>query len=261
MKVGVIGAGRVGTSFGRLLYEKNLLSGFYSDIYPQFDYPVFDSAEELCRKSDIVFLTVPDRMINPVWNEIKAYCENKTVCHMSGAMSACDAFGDKREAASLHPMMAVSTPDSTEELKEAVFTVEGGAAEEIIRAFPFLNIIKIDRDKKSLYHASCVFASNLIQAVLDISIDNLAKCGFNKDEGLKAIEKLTKTNIDNIFNMGLDKSLTGPVDRCDTETVKKHLRVLEGDDREIYKLLSKRLTYIAEEKYDKDYSLFRKELK
>ncbi|MGM9551807.1 MAG: Rossmann-like and DUF2520 domain-containing protein [Clostridia bacterium] len=260
MKIGIIGAGRVGVSFGRLLYEKNLLSGFYSDVYPTFDYPVFETAEMLCNASDIIFITVPDKAINTVWNEIKGYCENKTVCHMSGAMSAYDAFGDKKEAASLHPMMAVSSINSTEELKTAIFTVEGGKADAIIDMFPFLDIRKINSDKKKLYHASCVFASNLLQAVLQISIDNLTKCGFNKDEGLKAIEKLTTTNVLNIFDKGIKESLTGPVDRFDTETVKKHLSVLTGEDREIYKLLTKKLTYIAEEKYNKDYSFFRKEL-
>lgn len=258
MKIGIIGAGRVGTSFGKLLYEHNLLSGFYDTIPPSFGYPVFKTKEELCENSDVIFITVPDDKIKVVWDEIKHMCENKTVCHMSGAMSAQDAFPNFEKRVSLHPMMAVSNSDATEELKNAQFSIEGTAVKEIKEAFSFLNIREIDSDKKALYHASCVFASNLMQALVEIGIDNLTKCGFNKDEGIKALEKLTEANIKNIFEKGVFESLTGPVARNDIETVKKHLEVLHGDDKEIYKLLSKKLTYIAES--NGDYTQMRKEL-
>lgn len=261
MKIGVIGAGRVGISFGRLLYERNLLSGFCSDIYPKFNYPFFETKEELCNASDVIFITVPDDKIKKVFEEIKPFCKGKILCHMSGAMSAEDAFSEWEKSACLHPMMAVSSTDATKELEKAVFTVEGTASSQIKEAFPFLDIKEIDSDKKALYHASCVFASNLIQAVLKISVDNLTKCGFNKDVALSSVEKLTKTNINNIFKKGISESLTGPVDRYDTETVKKHLQILEGTDKEIYKLLSKKLCDIAEEKNNTDYTFMRKELK
>lgn len=62
----------------------------------------------------------------------------------------------------------------------------------------------------------------------------------------------------NLFEKGIAESLTGPVDRGDT--VNKHLSVLIGDKNEIYKLLSKKLTEIAEQKNSKDYTVLRKEL-
>lgn len=260
MKIGIIGAGRVGVSFGKILDEHNLLSGFYSDAYPPFAYPVFENGQELCKKSDVIFITVPDGKITEVWNSIKEICTDKIVCHMSGAVSAEEALPQGVKTASLHPMMAVSSIYSSEELKRAQFTLEGSGADEIKEILSFLNIRQIASDKKTLYHASCVFASNLMQAVMAISMENLTECGFSEDEALHALEKLTCTNIENIFSEGIGKSLTGPIDRGDIETVKKHLGVLKGKDKEIYKMLSEKLTWIAEEKHKKDYSRLRKEL-
>lgn len=260
MRIGIIGAGRVGVSFGRILDEHSLLSGFYSDVYPEMDCHVFESAQALCEKSHIIFLTVPDGKIKEVWNHIKGFCEGKIMCHMSGAMSAEEAFPQCEKRASLHPMMAVPSQHEYNTLKTAQFTLEGTAAEEIKDVFSFLNIREIESDKKAVYHASCVFASNLMQAVMEMSIEGLEQCGFGEQEALEAIERLAKTNVENIFDKGIAKSLTGPVERCDTETVKKHLSVLSGDRKEIYKLLSKKLTDIAEKKNSKDYSRMRKEL-
>ncbi len=258
--IGIIGAGRVGTSFGKVLKEHKLLSGVFSKSYLPSDFIRFDSLEELCEKSEIVFVTVPDDKITEVFYEIQPFCKGKILCHMSGATDCAAAFPNFENSASLHPMMAVSSGNAQEELKNAQFTAEGNRADYICEVLSFLKIKKIDSDKKTLYHAACVFASNLMQAVMKISTDTLTECGFDREEALCAIENLAKTNMNNIFSQGIEKSLTGPVDRGDTNTLKKHLESLDADEREIYRLLSQKLTYIAEEKYKKDYDFVRKEL-
>ena len=50
-------------------------------------------------------------------------------------------------------------------------------------------------------------------------------------------------------------ALTGPVERNDVGTVARHLAVLEGDDRELYRLLSLRLVEVARQKHpDRDFT-------
>ena len=54
---------------------------------------------------------------------------------------------------------------------------------------------------------------------------------------------------------GTVDSLTGPVERCDTETVRKHLNALSGDERSAYAAVSRCLVPVAERKHpDRDYS-------
>ena len=58
---------------------------------------------------------------------------------------------------------------------------------------------------------------------------------------------------------GAKAALTGPCERGDAETVKKHFKYLDGDDRELYKLISLRLVKIAEKKNpEKDYKDLKK---
>lgn len=44
---------------------------------------------------------------------------------------------------------------------------------------------------------------------------------------------------------GMIQALTGPIERNDVETVAKHLEVLQGERRELYCLLAKRLIKVA----------------
>ena len=54
---------------------------------------------------------------------------------------------------------------------------------------------------------------------------------------------------------GAKNALTGPVERNDLQTVKKHVESLKGEDRQIYILLAKRLVNLAKAKNeDRDYS-------
>lgn len=261
MKIGFIGAGRVGTSMGKLFAQKDMVKGFYSLFLPDALYAahktntaVAYSKEDLVNACDIIFITVPDGSITDVWNSIKAYAKGKTVCHMSGALASSAAFPDSEEynikVASMHPMLAVSDKFMAEDLKTAFFTVEGTAKDEITKILDIFGISYkvIAEDKKTAYHAGCVFASNLVHALLKESCELFSECGFDEKEALSALENLTKKNMDSLFEKGFVNSLTGPVDRCDTVTVKKHSDLLHGDDKEVYRLLSKKLIGIAEEK-------------
>ena len=55
-------------------------------------------------------------------------------------------------------------------------------------------------------------------------------------------------NIKSIGNVGIVKSLTGPLERGDIKTIANHLEALDEEDRELYKLLSKKLIKIAKTK-------------
>lgn len=275
VKVGFIGAGRVGCSTAVLLKEAISLSGFYSrrresaeEAAFLMDSRAFTDIKALCGESDIVFITTPDGAVNSVWNGIKEYMGGKIVCHMSGVLSAEEAFPDSEifgvKSASIHPLMAVSDKKASyKKLRNAFFTAEGSAAKELCEIFEKAgcSVKRTEASFKKNYHAAAVIASNLTLSLLKMSCEELEKCGFSESEALEAIKPLAMGNLENLFEKGFENSLTGPLERCDTETVKKHLASLTGDTREVYKKLSGHLLGTAKRKNPgTDYSALEEEL-
>ena len=59
---------------------------------------------------------------------------------------------------------------------------------------------------------------------------------------------------------GPEKSLTGPVERNDEGTIRKHLDCLEtAEEKQLYKLLSARITELAQHRHpERDYTGIRR---
>ena len=270
MKIGFIGAGRVGCSLGRYFSENGAeLSGYYSrssrsaqEAAEFTASAAFDDMESLIAASDAVFITVPDGSIRAVYNTVAGLISGKLICHCSGAMSARDAFPDIEERGaegySVHPLFPVSSRfEAYRGLKTAFFCIEGDSRH--IDMWRSLlegagNPVKvISADVKSRYHAACAVSSNLVCALVDESVSLLTACGFSEDEAYAALRPLALSNIERIFEVGAKDALTGPVDRNDIGTVKKHLGCIP--DAEMYRAVSRRLTELAQRKNpDTDYS-------
>ncbi len=272
MKVGFVGAGKVGFSLGKMFeLAGKSVTGYYSrsphsaEEAADFTHSKFYSdINELINESDTIFLTVPDDAIEGVWDEIRTYdITDKLICHCSGSLSS-EVFSDIEKTGSygfsIHPLLAISDRyQSYRYLPQALFTIEGNNRKtDDICAFMKecgINIELIDKNVKTRYHAAAVMCSNLVVALIDSAQDELRACGF-RDENLgRAVEPLISGNIKNVFASGTVNALTGPVERNDLGTVAKHLDILEGTDRDIYKILSNKLISIAKIKHDDcDYS-------
>lgn len=272
MNIGIIGAGKVGVSVGRYLKDNNIqISGFY-DIdsdnaafaaqFTQTD--CFSDLEELVKLSDTLFITTPDNVIGSVWDCIRnnMSVKNKIVCHFSGALSS-DVFTDSQSTGagvcSIHPMLAFSDKLTSYRIPaNTFFAIEGDetAVSALKSLFESLGntVCRIDRSKKSLYHTAASVLSNELVALLDMGYSLLEQCGFSRDNAVGATKNLVSGNVKSVLENGCVNALTGPVERNDLQTVKKHVNSLEGEDRQIYILLAKRLVNLAKAKNeDRDY--------
>lgn len=274
MNIGIIGAGKVGVSVGRYLKDNNIqISGFYdtnSDnaaFAAQFTQTdCFSDLEELVKVSDTLFITTPDNVIGSVWDCIRnknMSVQNKIVCHFSGALSS-DVFTDSQSTGagvcSIHPMLAFSDKLTSYRIPaNTFFAVEGDetAVSALKSLFETLGntVCRIDKSKKSLYHTAASVLSNELVALLDLGYSLLEECGFSRDEAVGATQNLVSGNVKSVLENGCVNALTGPVERNDLQTVKKHVESLQGEDRQIYILLAKRLVKLAKAKNeDRDYS-------
>lgn len=262
MNVGFIGAGKVGNTLGKYFEQNNIALTGYFDIdknaaMEAADFTlstVYTSLSELVNCSDIIFITTTDNTIQYVWEDIKELpIEGKIICHCSGALSS-EVFKEVDEKGafgySIHPLFSCSSKTSSyKKLYDALITIEGSRehlqkVEELFKMLGNSTRI-IDSTQKIKYHAAAVFASNQPLALAGQGADILEQCGFTRDEAIKAVLFLMSHAIENIEKQGLEEALTGPVERNDIMTVKKHLKALSEEEKNIYISLSKKLIKIA----------------
>lgn len=276
MNIGFIGAGKVGFSLGKLLADNNIpVTGYYSrhegsakEAAEFTNTKLYNTLEDIVKDNDMLFLTVPDGQITTVYKELVSYdIHNKIICHCSGALSSKEAFPDieeyDAEGYSVHPLFPVSNKyTSYKELQDAFFCLEGEGKnkENVSNRLLSMNIklLNLDTSNKVKYHLACAVASNLVCALLDQSIELFTECGFKEQEARAALAPLIESNIKHVIGEGTKSALTGPIERGDYKTVKKHVDCLKERDKQLdldlYVSASKRCLMLAGNKNpDRDY--------
>lgn len=266
MKIGFVGAGKVGFSLGKYLLQNNIIiSGYYSRTFKNTeqaadftDSQAYDSIDELLNASDVIFITVNDSAISDVWNQIKNYqISGMIFCHCSGILTSELFEGADLlnvHTCSLHMLQAVSSKyESYKDMKSAVFTFESNddASYIILNMISGCGnkIIKLETQQKIKYHTAASVTSNLVDALIHEGYDLLSECGFSYEDSKILIEPLVRNNIDNIFNYGTVDALTGPVERNDIQTVAKHISCLNGSNKRLYLSAALKLIEISSVKH------------
>ena len=272
MRIGFIGAGRVGFTMGKYLTEHGCrVSGYYSrtpehamEAAKFTDTNYYEDVRELINNSDAVILTVSDNAISSVFESISKLPEltGKIVCHTSGATSSLvfNCNTSQVYGYSIHPIYAVSDKyRSYKNFSNAFITIEGSPEylDELVSLFrgAGLTVGVTDPSSKSKYHSASVVVSNLVCGMFNAGVELLKECGFDEESAVKALGPLFRDNAIGTFEKGPVMQLTGPLERNDTETVKGHLEVLEGNKKDLYIAASKEVLKIAKKKNpDRDYS-------
>ncbi|MDY6045094.1 MAG: Rossmann-like and DUF2520 domain-containing protein [Peptoniphilus sp.] len=267
--VGIIGAGKVGVSFGIGLFSSGpvCVGGYFSRTKDSAVYgatktssKVYDSLDDLVEDNDVILIATPDDAVESVWRQLlELNIEGKIVCHTAGSLSSSVFFDRTTKGAyvaSIHPMLAVASKDTSyRALGSAFFTIEGDPeAVEVLKKVLEDGAIRykvLEGADKSAYHLATSLISNSVIALGSVAVDLLKGVGFTEQEALKALKPLGMNNLENFFELGAEDALTGPVERGDVETVKRHLSVLEGDEkkRALYVAASRILAEIARNKH------------
>ncbi len=267
MKIGFVGAGRVGFSLGKYLQDQGVeVAGYCSrsiqsakDAATFTGSKVFGSIGELLPVCDMVFFTVPDAAIRQCYEELQGESiRGKILCHASGAMSALEAFPDIEARGaygySVHPLFAVSERyGSYRQMGDIFFTLEGSTGRQQWMLDWLgkmgLHVQPIKAEVKAKYHAAAAVASNHAVALFAEAQELLEACGFSADTAQEALGPIFAGNARQVAEKGTVKALTGPVQRGDAATVAKHLEVMSApEDRMLYILLSRRLMKLSKVK-------------
>lgn len=272
MQIGIIGAGKVGCSMGKYIMEDAAckqagirVTGYAGRSKESVETAAtftgtkaFGSMQDLIKESDILFITTPDDAIITVWEEMKKESiKRKTICHFSGSLSS-EIFSGRKErdvyACSAHPMFAFSSKFTCyEQLNHVFITMEGDkkALEQMNRLFELTKnpVCFITPEKKTLYHAAASMASNMMIGLYEQSLRMFEACGFGREEARELIKPLVSDNVNSFLTKTPQEALTGPIERNDIDTIKKHLAVLSEQERKLYVNLGEILMELAKSKH------------
>ena len=256
MQIGIIGAGKVGTTLAKYVKDHGAcVTGFYSRTessgresaeFTGTEY--FETLDSLIRASDTLFITTTDGAIVQVWDCIaEKNVKGKVICHFSGSLSS-DIFSNWEETGayvcSIHPIYAFSSKFTAyQNLTGAAFAVEGCRTaltrmQELFRLLPN-RIAEISTSEKAKYHAAASIASNQVVGLISMAVELMEEAGISEMSAYELLKPLVENNVKSIFEAvseehagrtgkkaeyrGCAQALTGPIERNDTETVRKHL--------------------------------------
>ena len=258
-RIGIIGAGRVGTTLGMYLDKSlgdGIICGYFSrtadsarEAAELTSSEYFEKLSDLVRSSDTLFITTPDGVIKDIWDCIADEdLTGKIVCHFSGSLSSNVFYGAGDRGvyvASVHPMFAFSDKyHSYEGFSGSCLVVEGQA--EAVSALKRLfadelghTVYSINTEDKTKYHAAAVMLSNHMISLYQAGLYVLESCGFGESTARMLVRPLIEGNVRSMLEKGPRAALTGPAVRGDKETIDSHKQALAGSlEGDVYGILN-----------------------
>jgi predicted short-subunit dehydrogenase-like oxidoreductase (DUF2520 family) len=242
LRVGVVGAGRVGGTLGAALaragHEIVAASGVSEPSRQRAQrllpgVPLLP-ADEVVAAAELVLLAVPDDVLRPLvagLAETGVWRAGQLVAHTSGAqgIGVLDPAAARGVLAlALHPVMTFAgRPEDLDRLTGATW---GVTAQDELRPVAEALVVEmggepvwVPESARPLYHASLTIASNHLVTLVNDALTLLDGAGVAEPGRLAA--PLLSASLDNVLRLG-DGALTGPVVRGDARTVAAHVATL-----------------------------------
>jgi predicted short-subunit dehydrogenase-like oxidoreductase (DUF2520 family) len=245
LRVGVIGAGRVGAVLAHTLRaadheilaaagESDASRTRAADLLPGVP---LHKPSTVAREADLLLLTVPDDMLPNVVTMLAAsgaIHEGQVVMHTSGrhGLAVLEPARDVgARAIALHPAMTFTgTTLDVARLHDCVFGLTADAPERELAEQLVSDLggrpMWVPEDKRTLYHAGLAHGANHLVTLVSEALEILAAAGADDPAG--TLRPLLTAALDNALNHG-DAALTGPIVRGDVNTVQAHLANLASD--------------------------------
>ena len=242
-RVVIIGSGNVATSLAHGLSSRGEVAQIYSRrlehaqaLADAVGCPATDDLCDLVPDADAYIIAVRDDAIAEV---IAAVPDNGALwVHTSGS-KGIDLFdGHRVRCGVLWPMQSFSREIVTP-LDEVHFFAEGNdeASQGDVLALGALlshHVHAAGSDQRRWLHIASVFSCNFANHLWALADELLAEHGLPFD----ALIPLIRTTVDKLDRLSPAQSQTGPAVRHDTGVIDSHLSLLDGEKREIYRMLT-----------------------
>ncbi len=214
------------------------------------------AADQSFPPASLWMLSVSDDQIAAVAQQLadsQVLRPGDVVFHCSGAkasavlapVQACGAL-----IASLHPVRSFADKDAcAAAFAGTVCSLEGdeGALQILESCLHAIaaETVRIRAEDKLVYHAAAVFASNYLVTLMDTALAAYEAAGIPRDMAQKMAEPLARLTMENVFRIGTEKALTGPVARGDWALVRQQSAAVHGWQPEAGQLYDAMVTLTA----------------
>jgi predicted short-subunit dehydrogenase-like oxidoreductase (DUF2520 family) len=227
VRVGVVGAGRVGTALTAGLREAGVA----------VEGPA--RRGEVPRDCDAIVLCVPDAEIEAA--AATAAGAAPLTGHTSGATPLAPLAAAGGAAFGLHPLQSFAGEASPDAFAGAGCAVAGSTPEALDFAAGLARLLgmtpfEIDDDGRAAYHAAASVASNFLVTLQAAAERIAAGAGLEPDEARRLLLPLVRRTVDNLAALGPERALTGPVARGDEATVAAQRRAVAETAPELLEL-------------------------
>ncbi|CAN5298556.1 Rossmann-like and DUF2520 domain-containing protein [soil metagenome] len=248
----IIGAGRLGKTLAKLLADSRMFdlqdvmtrspeSAMAAVNFIGAGRPISDYKD--LHPADVYLISTPDDRIVSCCDALArtgVLNTDSVVFHCSGALAsnALQAASELGAAvASIHPIRSFASPEQVARNFAGTWCgVEGDqrALDILFDGFATIGAqwVSIKPEAKILYHAAAVFASNYLVTLVDVAKKAFEVSGIPPDLALQLIQPLMLETANNIFKLGPEAALSGPIARGDMATVEKQSKVIAHWNRQ-----------------------------
>ena len=234
----LVGAGHVGRVLGRLFAAAGAFT--LQDVLTRSAASAqqalaFIGAGNACadvaamRPAQVWMLAVGDDAIGPACASLAAAHDllGAVVFHCSGAKASGELQAARTAGAfvaSVHPVRSFADPEAVAAGFAGTYCGIEGDPQALALLEPAFTAIgarpvPIDPAAKTVYHAAAVFASNYLVTVVDAALRAYMAAGVPEAVARELARPLATEALANVFRIGPEAALSGPVARGDWATV------------------------------------------
>ena len=254
-RIGFVGAGVLGSGLALALhglgYEVRAVSSRSASSAANLAARIsgcrpMDGAQDVADASALVFITTPDRAIEPVAASVRWH-PGQWVVHCCGAAGRSILRPAEDEGAAtgaFHPFQTFAGLDSPEQAAARLYGVTfalsaQGPLEEFLKDLAAAlggRAVVMDEELRPLYHAAAVLSCGYLVTLLQSAVQVWQAAGYTEEEGLEAVIALSKATVEVVGQLGPETGVTGPLVRGDVGTVRGHLEALMENSPEVARL-------------------------
>jgi predicted short-subunit dehydrogenase-like oxidoreductase (DUF2520 family) len=220
----IVGKGKVGTHLYKAFSKAKNVKALQISSRKLINIP----------KADITIIAVSDDAIT----EVSIKIQNTFVVHTSGSKSINDLKNTNRKG--VFYMLQTFSLNKKVDFSKVPFCLEAENSEDLqtlenLAKTIGTQIYKISFEQRKVLHVSAVFVNNFTNHMYKIGHDICKK----NNVPFEILYPLIQETFEKIQEISPEKSQTGPAIRNDKLTIKNHLNLLDKNQQEIYKILTK----------------------